>query len=47
MMDLLPNAELVTLKGLDHGAIWQAPDTVTQKIIEFINRVTASEGQDD
>jgi pimeloyl-ACP methyl ester carboxylesterase len=41
MMELLPNAELVTLKGLDHGAIWQAPDVVTQRTVEFIDRVAA------
>ena len=39
MMELLPNAELVTLKGHDHGAIWTAPDIVAQKAVAFIERV--------
>ena len=38
MMELLPNAEMVTLKGHNHGAIWTAPDVVAQKAIEFIDR---------
>jgi pimeloyl-ACP methyl ester carboxylesterase len=38
MMELLPNAEMVTLKGHDHGAIWTAPDVVAQQAIEFIDR---------
>jgi pimeloyl-ACP methyl ester carboxylesterase len=38
MMELLPNAEKVTLKGQDHGAIGEAPDVVAQKAVEFIDR---------
>lgn len=38
--ELLPNGELATLEGLDHGAPHRAPDIVAQKIIEFVNRVS-------
>jgi hypothetical protein len=41
--ELLPHGELATLKGLDHGAPWSAPDVVAQRIIEFVKRVVASE----
>jgi hypothetical protein len=27
-----------TLKGLNHGAIWSAPDVVAQQAVEFIDR---------
>jgi pimeloyl-ACP methyl ester carboxylesterase len=46
MMELLPNGELVTLEGLDHGAPWSAPDTLAQITIEFIDRVVAEESGD-
>jgi pimeloyl-ACP methyl ester carboxylesterase len=36
--ELLPNGELTTLRGLDHGAPWQAPDVVAQRAMEFIER---------
>jgi pimeloyl-ACP methyl ester carboxylesterase len=39
MMELLPNTEMVTLKGYDHGAIWVAPDVVAQQAVAFIDRM--------
>jgi pimeloyl-ACP methyl ester carboxylesterase len=41
---LLPHGELFTLEGLDHGAPGSAPDIVAQRAVEFIDRVSASEG---
>lgn len=46
MMELLPNGELVTLKGLDHGAPWSAPDILAQTAAEFIDRVSAAASED-
>ena len=46
MLELLPNGELVTLGGIDHGAPWSAPDMLAQTTVEFINRVVASESED-
>jgi pimeloyl-ACP methyl ester carboxylesterase len=37
--ELLPRGELATLEGLDHSAPWSAPDVVSQRAIEFIDRV--------
>jgi len=42
MMELLPNAEMDSLEGHNHGAIWSAPDLVAQRTIEFIERMIAS-----
>jgi pimeloyl-ACP methyl ester carboxylesterase len=39
----LGNSRLITLKGLDHGALWSAPDVLAQTTTEFIERVVASE----
>jgi len=36
--ELLPCGELLTLEGLDHGAPFEAPDVLAQKIIEFVER---------
>jgi pimeloyl-ACP methyl ester carboxylesterase len=47
MMELLPNGELVTLKGLDHGALWSAPDVLAQRTIEFVDRVVVAESEED
>ena len=35
----LPNGELATLEGQDHGALMAAPDVVAQGTVEFIDRV--------
>lgn len=35
----LPNGELVTLEGQDHGAPMGAPDVVAQRTVEFVDRV--------
>jgi pimeloyl-ACP methyl ester carboxylesterase len=43
--ELLPHGELATLKGHDHVAHWDAPDGVAQKAVEFIERISASEGE--
>jgi len=43
--ELLPCGELATLEGLDHLAPWNAPGIVAQRIIEFIERVVASESE--
>ena len=45
VLELLPNGELATLKGLEHGAPMKAPDIVAQTTVEFINRVVASESE--
>jgi pimeloyl-ACP methyl ester carboxylesterase len=42
MMELLPNCELVTLTGMDHGGPWRAPGTVARTITGFIDSVVAS-----
>jgi pimeloyl-ACP methyl ester carboxylesterase len=42
----LGNSRLITLKGLDHGAPWSAPDVLAQTTTEFIDRISASESQD-
>jgi len=47
MMELLPNGQLETPKGLDRGAPWSAPDILAQTTVEFINRVIASESEED
>ena len=45
--ELLPDGELATLKGLDHGAPWSAPGIVAQRTVEFTDRVAAVESEDD
>ena len=35
--DVLPDAELVTLEGLDHGAVFMAPDKVAAAVTEFFD----------
>jgi pimeloyl-ACP methyl ester carboxylesterase len=44
--EFLPHGELVTLKGFDHMAPWNAPEIVAQKVIEFIDRVGALDSKD-
>lgn len=39
----LPNGELVTLKGVNHSAPWEAPDIVAETTFKFINSVIKSE----
>ncbi len=46
VVELLPRGELLTLKGLDHGAPWNAPDVVSQRAVEFIDRFAASGAED-
>jgi len=36
--DLMPNAELVVLEGVDHMAPWTHPDTVAAAVVGFIER---------
>jgi len=38
LADLLPHGEIVTLRGIDHGAPGKAPDKVAQTIVEFTSR---------
>lgn len=34
--DMLPNSELLVLDGLDHSAIYAAPDQFADKVLEFL-----------